>query len=100
MPEYAEFSSSLVTPDCLLDAWSDEHALCERARYALYLEQYLRVSIRMGEEVGNKDLMHQKPAWYTYTTVLPLKGLANTSKYGDSVPAVHKGRYHITREAL
>jgi hypothetical protein len=96
MPEYAEFPSSLVTPDCLLN----EHARCESTRYSLYLEQYLRVSIRMGEDVTGRELAHRKPAWYTYTTVLPLKGLANTLKDEDSVPGIHKGRYCITRELI
>jgi hypothetical protein len=100
VPEDVDFPSSSFGADCLLSAWSSENSRCESARFELYLEQYLRVKIRMGEHLTSENLVHGKPAWYTYTAVLPLKGVSNTSKHGDAAPAAQQGTYYITREAL
>jgi hypothetical protein len=97
IPEDVDFPSPSVATELLLDAWSSEHPRCEKARFALHTEQNLRIRFQMCESLTQSGERHGKPIWYTYTTVLPLKGLPDTLQHNDGVLATCQEQYSITR---
>jgi hypothetical protein len=97
MSEDVDFPTPSVATECLLDSWSSEHSRYESARFMLRLEHNLRIRLQMCEDLMSSGEGHRKPVWYTYTAMLPLRGL---SKQDDDVLAAYPEKYYITREAL
>jgi hypothetical protein len=97
MPEDVDFPSPPVATECLLDVWSSKHSRGEKARFALYTEHNLQIRFQMCEDLARSSERHGKPIWYTYTTLLPLRGLSNMLEHNDGIPEACQERYSITR---